>query len=106
MAASVFHGGEGGEIEPDHDPRQVPPGQERPIRAKDSIAPELSGLEGAPQFELDWPEADKNEDVAEISAFLRDRLSNGTRISQDGNDHAFPAVSFRFVSANSAPTAP
>lgn len=70
LSFSVEGGGGGGGMEPSHDPRQIPPGQERPIRVKDLVAMELSGLEGAPEFEPDWPPADKDGIISEMIQFL------------------------------------
>jgi hypothetical protein len=61
----------GGSNTPEHDPRQAPPGTERPIRAKDLAAWQLSELDGAPEFQLDWPESDKNTAIDTIAVFLR-----------------------------------
>ena len=63
--------GGGGSNAPGTDPRQVPPGQERPIRIRDITALELSLLEGAPRFQPDWPESDKDAAIANIAEFLR-----------------------------------
>jgi hypothetical protein len=58
-------------MEPGHDPRQAPAGQERPIRLKDLVAWELRSLDGAPEFELDWPETDKDAIISELAEFLK-----------------------------------
>ena len=68
-----FEKGKSIESEPGHDPRQAAAGQERPIRVKDLAGWELSGLDGAPKFELDWPESDKDAAIAEVAEFLRMR---------------------------------
>jgi len=52
------------------DPRRAPPGEQRPVRVQDMTAWQLSKLEGAPTFELDWPLADKDAAIIEIAAFL------------------------------------
>jgi hypothetical protein len=57
-------------LEPGTDARQVPPGQERPVRVKDLVAWQLSRLKGAPDFQPDWPEADKDGAIPELAGFL------------------------------------
>jgi hypothetical protein len=66
-----FKNGGGGGGAPGNDPRQVPPGQERPVRVKDLTALELTTLDGAPEFQPDWPEFDKDTAITEITEFLR-----------------------------------
>ncbi len=58
-------------LEPGTDPRQVPPGQERPVRVKDMVAWQLSRLKEAPEFHPDWPEPDKNRAIPELAGFLQ-----------------------------------
>jgi hypothetical protein len=55
---------------PSHDHHQAPPGQERPIRVKDLVAMELMGLDGAPEFGLDWPQGDKDAIISDMIQFL------------------------------------
>ncbi|HEY3738315.1 MAG TPA: hypothetical protein VGL53_00650 [Bryobacteraceae bacterium] len=62
--------GGGGSSEPGYDPRQAPPGEERPIRVMDLVAQELSS-EGAPRFELDWSTGDKDTAIAALIEYLR-----------------------------------
>jgi len=81
LSFTVKNGG-GGSSKPRQDPRQVAPGEERPVRVKDLAAWELSELDGAPEFNLDWPESDKDTAIAEIAEFLKRH--------QDGLQ-AFPA---------------
>jgi hypothetical protein len=59
-----------GLMEPRQDPRQVQPGQERPVRVKDMVGWRLTNLDGAPHFDLDWPESGKDAVITEISEFL------------------------------------
>jgi hypothetical protein len=70
LSFSVANGG-GGSSTPSHDPRQAPAGQERPVRVMDLVAWELSSLDGAPEFGLDWPEGDKDASISAIAEFLR-----------------------------------
>jgi len=72
--------GGGGSAISGNDPRQAPPGEPRPIRAKDLVAWELSGAEGAPEFGLDWTTADKDTAISTLKEFL-----NGTEF------RAFPS---------------
>jgi hypothetical protein len=69
----VANGGGGGSEEPENDPRQAPPGEERAIRAKDLVAWEISNLEGAPEFGLDWSAQDKDAAIAALARFLREK---------------------------------
>ncbi len=71
-----------GSNEPGTDPRQAPPGEVRPVRVKDMVAWELSGLKGAPAFQPDWPVPEKDASIADLVVFLR-RHENELR--------AFPA---------------
>src|SRR5262249_35118137 len=71
LSFRLMNGDGGGSVEPAHDPRQVPPGQTRPVRVKDLVAAELTAFEGAPKFELDWPESEKDQAAAGITAFLK-----------------------------------
>jgi hypothetical protein len=66
-----FANGGGGSDAPGNDPRQAPPGQERPVRVMDFVAWELSNLEGAPEFGLDWSNTDKDSAISAIAQFLR-----------------------------------
>ena len=52
---------DGAPAEPGRDVR-VPPGHGRPVRVKDLVASALSRLDGAPEFDLYWPEAHKRCD--------------------------------------------
>lgn len=72
----------GGTNEPSHDPRQAPPGEQRPVRIKDLVAWEISDLDGAPEFAPDWPEADKDAAIPQIINFLNEH---------QGELQAFPA---------------
>jgi hypothetical protein len=62
--------GSGGSSESGSDPRQVAPRQEFPVRVMDVVTWQLSRLEGARKFELDWPEQDKNAVISDIAKFL------------------------------------
>ncbi len=81
LSFQVTSGGSGGSFGPSDDPRQAPPGQDRPIRVMDLVAWELSGLDGAPEFGLDWPDRDKDAAISAIAEFLR---------MHEGEIHAFP----------------
>ncbi len=70
MLSVALNNGGAGSAEPSSDPRQVPPGQERPVRAKDIVAWELSALRGMPALDPDWPEADKDPIIRDVAAFL------------------------------------
>lgn len=70
LSFSTANGG-GESSTPDNDPRQAPPGQERPIRVMDLVAWELSNLNGAPAFGLDWPNTEKDAAISAIVQFLR-----------------------------------
>lgn len=70
LAFSFANGG-GGSDAPGNDPRQAPPGQERPVRVMDFVAWELSNLEGAPEFGLDWSNTDKDSAISAIAQFFR-----------------------------------
>jgi hypothetical protein len=59
-----------GSSKPGHDPRQVPAGEERPVRVKDTAAWRLSSVDGAPEFQSDWPEKDKDAAIANLADFL------------------------------------
>jgi len=69
-------------LEPGTDPRQVPPGQERPVRVKDIVAWQMSDLKGAPEFQPDWPEPDKDQVIPELAGFLQ---------AHESEFRAFPA---------------
>jgi len=70
LTFSTADGGGGG-LAPSHDPRDAPAGAERPLRVMDLVAWELSSLDGAPEFGLDWQEADKDAAISAIAEFLR-----------------------------------
>jgi hypothetical protein len=69
LSYSTPNGG-GSSSNPEHDPRQVPLGQERPVRVKDLVALHLSWIGGV-KFSPDWPDADKDAAITEIAAFLK-----------------------------------
>jgi hypothetical protein len=69
LSFQVANGG-GGSPAPSTDPRQAARGEQRPIRAKDLVAWELSSLEGAPEFGLDWTTADKDAAIPALTNFL------------------------------------
>ena len=62
--------GAGGSMTSGKDRRQAPPGEERPIRAKDLVAWEIGSIEGAPEFGLDWSAADKDVAIPALRRFL------------------------------------
>lgn len=53
------------------DPRQLQPGEHRPVRVKDIVAWELCRILGFPDFRPDWPAGDKDTAAANIEEFLR-----------------------------------
>jgi hypothetical protein len=71
LSYQLKNGAGGGSSQPGNDPRQVPPGQERQVRVKDLTALELSALDGAPEFQPDWPEFNKDTTIAKITEFLK-----------------------------------
>lgn len=75
LTFSFPHGG-GGAAARGYDPRQAPPGVERPIRTMDLVAWAVSTIEGAPEFELDWSTADKDAALPAIRSFLNTNGSN------------------------------
>jgi hypothetical protein len=70
MLSIAIKNGGWGSSKPGHDPRQVPPGEERPVRVKDMAAWQLSLVDEAPEFQPDWPEKDKDAAIANIADFL------------------------------------
>jgi len=49
------------------------PGDQQPIRVKDSVAWELSSLDTMPRFELHWPAAVKDRTIASMRQLLRQK---------------------------------
>jgi hypothetical protein len=49
----------------------VPQERGRPVRVKDLVALALSRLDGAPEFDLYWPEAHKDAIIKELTGFLK-----------------------------------
>jgi len=60
----------GAPAEPGRDAR-VPQERGRPVRVKDLVALALSRLDGAPGFDLYWPEAHKDAIIKELTGFLK-----------------------------------
>jgi hypothetical protein len=81
LSFNVANGG-GGTSERGTDPRRAPKGERRPIRAMDLIAWQLNGIEGAPEFGLDWTTGDKDATLPAIRSFIE---------SSGAEAHAFPS---------------
>ena len=77
-------GNRGGFIASAADLQGVEPNQNRPFRVCDYIAWQLSALEGAPRFELYWPEARRNRGVQACAAYLK---QYGDRFTADAPAH-------------------
>ena len=84
----------------------VPAGVELAFRACDYIAWKLSGLEGAPEFELYWPQARRDAAVAAGRGYL---LTYGLALSADRgpgeHDFRYPRPHLRFPALERPATA-
>jgi hypothetical protein len=73
----AYHGlNDENELDPEEDAGRLPRGKSQKLRVKDLVAWQLTGVQGAPKFLLDWPESERNAAIQAIAKYIE---TNGHR---------------------------